>query len=48
MDLFLEFVVEIDYASSRLRVYNSEDFRFDGEGEVVRLEASLDHAGQVT
>ncbi len=35
IDLFLNFVVEIDYAASRLRVYDNETFRYDGRGKSV-------------
>ncbi len=37
INLFESFVVEIDYAMSRLRVYSNDGFRFDGGGQVIPL-----------
>lgn len=37
IDLFQNFVVEIDYAASRLRVYSNESFQYNGDGKVVPI-----------
>ena len=36
-DFFNNFIVEIDYAASRLRVFDPESYQHDGTGEVVPL-----------
>ncbi len=41
-DLFNRFVVEIDYAARRMHLYEPEDYRYSGKGEIVPVSIEND------